>query len=165
MPSGAADLQRGEERVHAAAIGSAGAAQGDHVGRVETVEAAGGGAAGATCDCAGAGAEAAMHPAAAVLHGRLAAAFAGAGPGAAARGGQKVAGRGAIAEPATAVPPQAGGGAANLSGHGNLLRFSGWTCVFIECSILSGKILVVNVFSESASATGNINVVFFPSQH
>jgi hypothetical protein len=32
MPSGAADLHRGEERIHAAAMGSGGAAERDHLG-------------------------------------------------------------------------------------------------------------------------------------
>jgi hypothetical protein len=32
MPSGAADPQRREERIHAAAMGSSGAAQRDHLG-------------------------------------------------------------------------------------------------------------------------------------
>jgi hypothetical protein len=122
MPSGAAALQRGEERVHAAAIGSPGAAQGDHLGRIETVRAAGGSAAGAPLGCARAGAKPAMHSAAPVRHGRLATAFARAGPGAAARRGEEVAGRGTIPEPATAIRRQAGGGV-EMGGHGNLLRF------------------------------------------
>ena len=69
MPGGAADLHRGEERVHAATVGCGGAAQGDHLGRVEAVGAADGGAAGAPRGGARAGAEPAMHPAAPVLHG------------------------------------------------------------------------------------------------
>jgi hypothetical protein len=123
MPSGAAHLQRREERVHAAAVGSAGAAQGDHLGRVEAVGAAGGGAAGAPLGRARAGAEPAMHPAAPVLHGWLAAAGARAGVRAAARGGEEVAGRGAVPEPPATVAWQAGGGGAGVSGHGNLLGF------------------------------------------
>jgi len=110
MPSGAADLQCGEERVHAPAIGSARAAQGEHFGRVEAVDAAGGGAAGAPLGRARTGAEPAMHPAAAVLHGRLAATAAGPGIGAAARGGQKVAGRGTVPESTAAVGREDGGG-------------------------------------------------------
>jgi hypothetical protein len=122
MPSGAADHQRREERVHAAAVGGAGAAQRDHLGRVEAVGAAGGGAAGAPLGRARTGAEPAMHPAAPVLHRRLAAAFAGAGVNAAAGRGEKVAGRRGVPEPAAAVGRQAGGGGAGMmSGHGNLL--------------------------------------------
>jgi len=108
MPSGAADVQRGDERVHAAAAGRAGAAQGDHLHRVEAVGAAGGGAAGTPFGAAGAGAEAAMHPAASVLHGWLAAAVAGAGAGAAPGRGQKIAGAGTVAESATAAERQGG---------------------------------------------------------
>ena len=115
MPSGAADPQRRDERAHAAAIGSAGAAQGHRLGRIEAVGATGGGAAGAALGRARAGAEAAMHPAAAVLHGRLAAAFARAGPGAAARGGEEVAGRGTVPEPAAPIGGEGGEGPANCS--------------------------------------------------
>jgi hypothetical protein len=106
MPSGAASLQRGEERVHAATIGSPGATQGDHVGRVEAVSAAGGGATGPPRGRARTGAEPAMHPAAPVPHGRLAAAFARAGPGAAARGGEEIAGDGAVSEPTATIRRQ-----------------------------------------------------------
>jgi hypothetical protein len=121
MPSGAADLQRRDERVHPAAAGSAASAQGNHLGRVEAVGAAGRGAAGAPFGGAGTGAEAAMQPAAPVPHGRLAAAFAGASVSAAAGRGEKVAGRRAVPEPAAAGGRQADGGVGMRSGHADLL--------------------------------------------
>jgi len=121
MPSGAAHLHRGEERVHAAAVGSGAAAQGDHLGRIEAVGAAGGGAAGTPLGRPRAGAETAMHPAATVLHGRLAAAFAGAGASAAAGSSEEVAGRRAVPETAAPVGRQTGSGGAGMSGHGHLL--------------------------------------------
>jgi hypothetical protein len=108
MPSGAAPLQCGDERVHAAAVGGTGAAQGDDLGRIEAVGAAGGGAAGAARGRPGSGAEAAVHTAPAVPHGRLPAAAAGAGVGAAAGGGEEVARRGTVAEPAAPLGRQAG---------------------------------------------------------
>jgi hypothetical protein len=103
MPSGAADFHRGEERVHAAAVGCRGAAQGRGLGRVEAMGAAGGGAAGASLGRAWTGAETAMHPAAAVLHGRLATAAAGAGMSAATGRGQEIAGTGAVPQAAAAA--------------------------------------------------------------
>lgn len=109
MPSGAAGLQRGDERVHAAALGGTGAAQSGDLSRVETVGTTGGGAAGAALDGARTGAEPAMHPAAAVPHGRLAAAAACTGTGAAARGGEEVARHGTVSEPAAAVGRKGGG--------------------------------------------------------
>src|SRR5262245_58958772 len=98
MPSGAAHRQGSEEGVHAAAVGGTGATQGDNLGRIEPMGAAGGGAAGAARGRAGTGAEATMHPAAAVLHGRLPAATASAGPGTAARRRQEVARGGAVSQ-------------------------------------------------------------------
>jgi hypothetical protein len=109
MPSGAAGLQGGEECVHAAAVGSAGTAQGDDLGRIETVGPAGGGATGAPLGRARTGAQTAMHPAAPVAHGRLAAAAVRAGAGTAAPGGEKVAGRGTVPEPPAAIGREGGG--------------------------------------------------------
>lgn len=91
MPSGAAPLQRGEERIHTAPVGSTGATQGDDLGRIEPVGAAGGGTAGA-----------ARQAATPIPHGRLAAAAAGASAGAASGGGEEVAGGGAVAQPTAA---------------------------------------------------------------
>jgi hypothetical protein len=108
MPSGAASLQRGEERVHPAAAGGTGAAQGDDLGRIEAVGAAGGGAAGAALGRARARAEPAMHAAPTVPHRRLPAAGAGAGARTASGSGEEVARRGAVAEPATTLKGQAG---------------------------------------------------------
>lgn len=147
MPSGAADLQRGKERVHAAAIGGAGAAQGDHLGRMEAVDAAGSGAAGAAFGRARAGAEPAMHPAAPVPHGRLAAASAGAGARPAAGRCQKIAGRRAVPKPAAAVWRQAGSGEAGIvTGHRNLPGPSWLGMQFAECSMLRANTTVVNLF-------------------
>jgi len=125
MPSGAADLQRVNDRVHAAATGSAGAAQSHHLGRIEAVGEAGAAAALAARGRARAGAEAAMHPAAAILHGRLAAGAAAAGAGAAAGRGQEVARTGAVAEPAAAVRRQAGGRGEGRKGATFFARRSG----------------------------------------
>jgi hypothetical protein len=105
MPSGgAADGEAADAAQPGAGLGQKGA----RGGGISAVLAAGGGAAGAALGRAGTGAEAAMQAAAAVAHGRLAAAAAGAGMRAAARGGQEVAGRGAVPEPAAAVRRQRG---------------------------------------------------------
>jgi hypothetical protein len=104
-----ADLHRGEDRLHAAAVGCRGTAQGRGLGRVEAMGAAGGGAAGASLGRARAGAKTAVHPAAAVLHGRLAATAAGAGMSAATGRGQEIAGTGAVPQMAAAGGRQAGG--------------------------------------------------------
>jgi hypothetical protein len=90
------------------------------------VGAAGGGAAGAARGRAGAGAEAAMHPAAAVPHRRLPAAAAGTGLGAAAGRSQEVTGRGAIPEPAAAVRREGGSGGVGASSHVSLSDFQQW---------------------------------------
>jgi len=108
MPSGAAEFQRVDDRVHTAATGSASAAQGDHLGRIEAVSEVGAAAALAAFGRARAGAQAAVHPAAAVPHGRLAAGEADAGAGAAARRSQEVAGLGAVLQAAAPVGRQAG---------------------------------------------------------
>jgi len=102
MSSGAG--AEGGQQVAVAAEESAGvAAEGDGLGAVEAVGAAGAGAAGAGCGGAGAGALAAVEAAAAVTHGRLPAGAA-AGPGlrSAARRLHVIAGRVAVAEPAPA---------------------------------------------------------------
>jgi hypothetical protein len=109
MPSGRAGLQRADERVHVAATGSAGSAQGHHLGRIKAMGEAGAAAALAAFGRARAGAEAAMHPAAAVLHGRLAAGAAGPRASTAAGRGEEVAGFGAVLQPAAPVRRQAGG--------------------------------------------------------
>jgi len=103
MPSGAAAAQEG---VHAAELGAALSHEGAGGGRVKAVLQARAGAAGTTLGGARSGAEAAMHPTTAVLHRRLAAAAAGAGMGAAARGGQEIAGLGAVAQASAAVDEQ-----------------------------------------------------------
>src|SRR5262249_11204561 len=103
MPSGAADLQRVNDRVHVAATGSAGAAQGHHLGGTEAMGEAGAATALAALRRARAGAEAAMHPAAAVSHGGLPAGAAGAGARAATGRGQEIAGLGAVLQPAAPV--------------------------------------------------------------
>jgi hypothetical protein len=103
MPSGAPDPHRGEERIHAAAMSSGGAAQRDHLGGIEAVPQARPGAAGTTFDGARTRAQAAMQTAAAVLHRRLAAAAAGARMGATAGSGQEIAGAGAVPQATSAV--------------------------------------------------------------
>ena len=109
MPSGAVRPHRRDERIHGATERGAGAAQGDHLGRIEAVLQARASAAGAPLGGTRPGAQAAMHPATVVLHRRLAAAAAGAGMGAAARGGQEIAGLCAVAQAAAAIGRQAGG--------------------------------------------------------
>jgi hypothetical protein len=120
MPSGAACLQPDDERVHPAAMGGAGATQGDDLGRVKAVGATGGGATGPPLGRARPGAEPAMHPATTVLHGRLTATFAPAGPGATAWRGQEVAGCRTVPEPAATVGRQVSGGGRGVRDHGGL---------------------------------------------
>jgi hypothetical protein len=117
VPSGAAAADRRDEGAEAVDAGAGLAAQGDGLGRIEAMSAAGGGAAGAAGGRARAGAEAAVHPAAAVPHRRLAAAAAGPGAGAAARGGEEVARGGAVPQPAATVHGRRRGG--GLSGGRN----------------------------------------------
>src|SRR5262249_43770039 len=105
MPSGDADS---EEGAHAAEVGAAFGRQRAGGGRIEAVLQARAGAAGATLGGAGPRGQAARQAAAAVAHGRLAAAATGAGVGAAAGRGQEIAGPGAIAEAAGPVGRQAG---------------------------------------------------------
>jgi hypothetical protein len=106
MPSGGTDR---EEAAHAAQMGAGLGHEGAGRCRIGTVLEAGAGAAGATLGRARAGAQAAVQAAAPVGHGRLAAGAAAAGAGAAAGRGEKVAGLGAVLEPAAAVGRQAGG--------------------------------------------------------
>jgi len=109
MPSGAAAHQNGKG-ANAAAVGAGGRAKRADMGGVAAVGEPGVAAALATLGRARAGAQAAMHPAAAVAHGRLTAGAAGAGAGAAAGRGEEVAGPGAIPQPPAAVRRQACGG-------------------------------------------------------
>src|SRR5580765_1418478 len=102
MPSGAAAHQGGQG-VDAAVVCAGGDTEGADLGRVAAMSEAGAAATLAALGRARAGAQAAMHPAAAVLHGRLAAGAAGAGAGAAPGRGQEVARPGAVPEAAAAV--------------------------------------------------------------
>jgi len=108
MPSGAAAHQGGQG-ADAAVVGAGGGAEGADVGRVSARGEAGAAAALAALGRARPSAQAAMHPAPAVLHGGLAAGAAGAGAGAAARRGQEVAGLGTVLQPAAAVGWEDGG--------------------------------------------------------
>jgi hypothetical protein len=90
-------------------MGAGGDTEGPDVSRIAAMGKAGAAAALAALGRARSGAQAAMHPAAAVPHGRLAAGAAGAGAGAAAGRGQEVARRGAVPQAAAAVGRQAGG--------------------------------------------------------
>src|SRR5262249_49170022 len=91
------------------------------------------------------GAEPAMHPAAPVGHGRLAAAAVGPRPGAAARGGQEVAGRRVVPESATTVGGKAGEGGS--LGHGETSKGS----LDFSCSLIVLMVIdmgnVVHMFS------------------
>jgi hypothetical protein len=116
MPSGAAAHQ-GDESADAAAVGAGLGPERADVGGIAAMSPAGAAAALAALGRARAGAEPAMHAAAAVRHGRLAAGFAAAGAGTTARCGQEVAGPGAVLEPAAPVGRQAGEGDACGSGH------------------------------------------------
>jgi hypothetical protein len=109
MPSGAGAHQ-GDEGADAATMGAGFGPEFADVGGVAAMGEAGAARAGETLGRARPGAEAAMHPAAAVAHGRLAAGAAAAGAGAAARGGQEVARRVAVLETAAAVRWEGGGG-------------------------------------------------------
>jgi hypothetical protein len=93
MPSGAA-VHQGDEGADSAAVGTGGGAKGTDIGRIAAMGEAGTAAALATLGRARAGAKPAMHPAAAVRHGRLTAGAATAGTGAAPGRGQEVAGPG-----------------------------------------------------------------------
>ena len=108
MPSGAAAHQCGES-AHAQTLGAGGGAKGADMGGVAAMGEAGAAAALATLGRARSGAQATMHPAAAVPHRRLAAGAAGAGTGAAAGRGQEIAGLGAVPQPTASVGRQAGG--------------------------------------------------------
>src|SRR5882724_2236956 len=99
LVSGQSDAQP----ARAAEAGTVFRQQGTGGGRIAAVLAAGGGAAGAALGRPGSRTQAAMQAAAAVLHGRLAAAAAGASTDPAAGSGQKIAGCSAVAEPAAAL--------------------------------------------------------------
>jgi hypothetical protein len=105
MPSGAG-TDEGEERADAAAMGTRGAAQLGGLAAVAAVGAAGGRAAGPARDRARPRAQTTMHAAAAIAHGRLAAAAlmprAGAAPGCR----QEITGAIAVLQPAAAVQGQ-----------------------------------------------------------
>jgi hypothetical protein len=107
MPSGAAAHQ-GDEGADAAAVGAGFGPQRADVGGIAAMSPAGAAAALAALGRARAGAEPAMHAAAAVRHGRLAAGSAAAGAGTTARCGQEVARPGAVLEPTAPVGRQAG---------------------------------------------------------
>jgi hypothetical protein len=107
MPSGAAAHQGGQG-VDAALVGTGGGAEGADPGRVAAMSEAGAAAALATLGRARAGAQAAMHPAAAVPHGRLTARAPGAGAGAATGRRQEVARLSAVLQAAAAIQRQAG---------------------------------------------------------
>jgi hypothetical protein len=109
MPSGAAAHQ-GDQGADAAAMGAGFGPEFADVNGVAAVGEAGAARAGETLRRARPGAEAAMHPATAVAHGRLAAGAAAAGAGAAARGGEEVARAVAVLEPAAALGREGGGG-------------------------------------------------------
>src|SRR5262245_14730596 len=126
MPSGAADLQRANDCVHTAATGSTRATQRHHLRRIEAVGEAGAAAALAALGRARTRAQAAMHPAAAVPHGRLTAGAAGAGAGAAAGRGQEIAGPGAVPEAAAAFWRQAGGRGKRWKGAEEPMPGGGW---------------------------------------
>ena len=102
MPSGGG-AHEGDGGAQAEELGAAGAAQRRHLDRAQAVDPAGAAATGETLQRTRAGAEAAMHPAAAVAHGGLAAGAAAAGAGAAAGRGQEIAGAIAVLQPAAAV--------------------------------------------------------------
>lgn len=95
MPSGATP-HPGGQGTDAQALGAGGGTQRADGGRVAAMGKADAPAALPALGRARAGAQAAMHPAPAVLHGRLAAGAAGASAGAAARRGQEVAGLGSV---------------------------------------------------------------------
>jgi hypothetical protein len=108
MPSGAAAHQGGQGE-DAAVVGAGGDPEGADVGRVAAVGEPGAAAALAALGRARAGAQAAMHPAAAVLHGRLAAGAAAAGTSTAAGRRQEVARPGTVLQPAASVRRQTRG--------------------------------------------------------
>ncbi len=109
MPSRAAAHQS-DQGADAAAAGAGFGAEYADVRGVAAVGQAGAAAAGQAFGGARAGAETAMHTAAAVLHGGLAALPAAAGASAAARGGEEVAGAVAVPQAAAAVGREAGAG-------------------------------------------------------
>jgi len=102
MPSGGAG-EAGAKSLGAASVDAGLAQEGADLSGAGTVGKVGAAGTGETLGCAGACAEAAMQATAAIGHGRLAALAAAAGAGAAARGGQEVAGRVAVSQPAAAV--------------------------------------------------------------
>jgi hypothetical protein len=108
MPSGAA-AHRGHKRLDAATVGAGGGAELTDVGGVAAVGEAGAARAGEAFGRARTGAEAAMHPAAAVRHGRLAAGAAAAGAGAAPGRGQEITGAIAVLQAAAPVGREGGG--------------------------------------------------------
>jgi hypothetical protein len=110
MSSGAAHAHEGDEGADAAGVGAGGGPERTDMGRVAAMGEAGAAAALAARGRARPGAETAMHPAAAVGHGRLAAGAAAADAGAAARRGEEIARPGAVLEPPAAVGREAGGG-------------------------------------------------------
>jgi hypothetical protein len=99
MPSG--DSRAREDGADPAELGAGGAAEGGDLGRAGAVLPAGAAAAGEARRGPRSGAEAAMEAATAIGHRGLAAAAAAAGMGAAARGGQEIAGRVAVLQPAS----------------------------------------------------------------
>ena len=108
MPSGGPG-DAGAEGAGAAGLAAGFAQEGADCGGAGAVLPAGPAAAGEAFGRARSRAEAAMHPAAAVPHGRLAAGAAGASAGAAPGRRQEVARLGAVLQVAAAVDRQAGG--------------------------------------------------------
>ena len=102
MPSGAA-VHQGEKGADTAGVGAGGGAKGTDVCGIAAVGQAGAPGAGKTFSRTRAGTETAVHPAAAVPHGRLAAEAAAARAGAAARSGQEIAGSIAVLEAAAPI--------------------------------------------------------------
>jgi len=109
MPSGGGG-DAGAESAGAAGLEPRLAQEGADVGGAGAMLPAGAATAGKSGGRAGAGAEATMHPTAAVRHGGLAAGAAATGVGAASRRSQEIAGAIAVLQTATAVGRQAGPG-------------------------------------------------------
>jgi predicted component of type VI protein secretion system len=117
----------GGQGPHAAEAHADLAAQGDGLGAVEAVGAAGAGAAGPACGRARPGALAAVEAAAAVAHGRLATAAAEPGLGPAARRRPVIAGWVAVLEPTAAGSGRRDGDdVLGAGGDDHLSKFSIW---------------------------------------